>query len=482
MRRTEFITGIQQVQEALTESNLQALFASLLDNEGTSTSASATAQVLTALKEYTFQAQHFNEAARQLTHFLALEELEQPEVWTKLITGVDEAYLRRQQDRVQVVLNYLPQIAELLQQKTKHSLHEAGFRQDEDNLLTLIVVEEDGHLSSPQRLAELFEGVERLYEVCAVVAGVQADKLSVLSCESGQDKAFELIGSPAVIKSLKSLILGIWDRVVFYRELELDQRIERVADSLYILEKIQAMEGDDKLGPEQAEILRRGIRKGVTKFLEAGALIPDIAEQGRHDPRELLSPEPKLLAGASRHTEAPAARNATPPEATSPQDATSGPGTQDAAPSTPEAENAFQPAGEPEEADSDRTERDEVVSVLDRITRRKEAAQRSADAPQESGGTSRTEPPESPLSGFSSSQSDAPSPNEPAPEETEADYGEQIRELGDIFDELEDADDKPLSSYSSSTTTREGEESGEEESSDDDEEKWGGGMKGWGNM
>ena len=499
MRRTEFIAGIEQVQEALTESQLKALFDALLGQEGEpDSSQSKTAQVLTSLKEYTFRAQHFNEAARELTKLLGLEELEQPDVWTKLITGVDDEYLRRQQHRIDVVLNYLPQIATLLRQKTERTLEEAGFSHDAESLLTVVVIEEGGNLSSPQRLAELFEGIERLYEVCAVVAGVKADKLSVLSCESGQDKAFDLVGSPEVITPLKQLIMSIWDRVVFYRELDLTKRIERVSDSLYILEKIDEMEEDGRLGPEQAEILRRGVHNGVTKFMEAGAIIPEIQKQARYDPRQLMSPEPKLLAGGSQaatETKTPAAdqekSSPEPAGPTEPQEESadfsaepeSSPLEQDqpfhsgpfppAGASSPEGET---PSGTSSSEADDRTERDEVISVLERITRREEEAEASGafesepSAPEQEETTSSDEANESggwPFSPPSSEPSSRDEAQGESPEETESEYDEQMEGLGQMFDRLEGEEADPLSAFDPSSFGKESEEEDAEDRSED---------------
>ena len=55
------------------------------------------------------------------------------------------------------------------------------------------------------------------------------------------------------------------------------------------------MEADGQLGREHAELLRRGVKNGVSKFLESGAIIPEMEEHTRYDPRVLMSPEPKLL-------------------------------------------------------------------------------------------------------------------------------------------------------------------------------------------
>ena len=56
------------------------------------------------------------------------------------------------------------------------------------------------------------------------------------------------------------------------------------------------MEKNKKIGNEQAESLKRRIIEGSTKFVKSGAMIPEIEKEAKQNPRQLLAPEPKLLA------------------------------------------------------------------------------------------------------------------------------------------------------------------------------------------
>jgi hypothetical protein len=55
------------------------------------------------------------------------------------------------------------------------------------------------------------------------------------------------------------------------------------------------MEQKKSLSPEQAELLRRDLIDGATKFLETGSSIPEIRDSSRFQPTSLLTPIPKLL-------------------------------------------------------------------------------------------------------------------------------------------------------------------------------------------
>ena len=87
----------------------------------------------------------------------------------------------------------------------------------------------------------------------------------------------------------------MWDRVVFFRELQVQQRIRLVAEALPILERVSETERDQKIGPEQAAILRGQITTGVAKIASSGAVIPEMEATAHHEPRRLLAPQQKLL-------------------------------------------------------------------------------------------------------------------------------------------------------------------------------------------
>ena len=96
---------------------------------------------------------------------------------------------------------------------------------------------------------------------------------------------------------MKDVILSLWDRIVYYREHKVANRIELVAKALPVLDRIADLEKSEKLGREQAELLRRQITGGCVNFIESGAMIPEIAKAATVEPRLLLAPEAKLLVG-----------------------------------------------------------------------------------------------------------------------------------------------------------------------------------------
>jgi hypothetical protein len=119
--------------------------------------------------------------------------------------------------------------------------------------------------------------------------------LALRTCDSGSDKSFDFTGLPQVIEQVKNVVFGIIDRVIFFREMKYSERVKCVAESLPVLDQIAQMSASKKLSPEQAELLRRDLINGATKFLETGSLIPEIKDQSRYEPSALLQTSPTLL-------------------------------------------------------------------------------------------------------------------------------------------------------------------------------------------
>ena len=137
-------------------------------------------------------------------------------------------------------------------------------------------------------MTELYQGFAQMFDE-------SPDSLTVLSCDSGSDKSFDFLGVAKVMEQIRELIIALWDRVVFFKEKRLEAQMDVIIKGLPVLAKVTEMQSTGKLGPEQAEIIRRFIEGGTAKFLHAGAIIPEIREHAYHEPRALMAPEKKLL-------------------------------------------------------------------------------------------------------------------------------------------------------------------------------------------
>lgn len=315
MRRTELLTGVNQVQEAFEASNLIDMLGELITRPDGDSSA-LISSMLQSLNTYSMHARDYNAAALRITEIFGLNDLEDPSQWSQLVLGASSmsekqrTYVQTLQSRALIVKHYLPKIASLFEGEAAPSSHHLEMEYGTRQVLTVIVIEEAQQFSSPERLTKVLQSIDKLYKVCATLEDADSDSLSVVACDSGEDKSFDFVGSAPAISRLKRMMLDVWNRVVFHRNEQMSKRLELVSYDLPILTDINTAEDEGTIGPEQAELLRRSVLDGTTRFLESGAIIPEIEEHTQHDPRRLMRPATRMLVSPSRPTETAASPDA----------------------------------------------------------------------------------------------------------------------------------------------------------------------------
>ncbi len=188
----------------------------------------------------------------------------------------------------------------LLEREADHILEKKDKQKKKELDIIQATILENKQASTPSRLVMALESVEMLYQASADILKLESNTISIIGCDSGSDKSFDFLGLAKVIDCVKEIILSLWEKVIFYRELKLHSHLELISDSLPVIEKISEMESKKQLDPEQATLLKRKITEGVKKFFKAGVTIPEIQEKTTFNPRKLMSPEPKLLTSTTK--------------------------------------------------------------------------------------------------------------------------------------------------------------------------------------
>lgn len=260
--------------------------------------------VLRHLLAYHALAQTYANASRADLHLLKvfdLTELLDPEWWARAFDRESrDARRERAEERggsltsrpevhsnLVFAIQKLPLIVKVLEPDLNKS--------DALAQIELLLPEHEDQVSSPARVIAAIESIVLIYSAVCKMHNEKENTLTLRSCDSGSDKSFDFTGLPQIIEQVKSVIFGIVDRVIFFREMKFGERVKRVAESLPILDQIAQMEEAKRLPPEQAELLRRDLINGATKFLETGSVIPEVKNPSRYDARQLLQPSPKLL-------------------------------------------------------------------------------------------------------------------------------------------------------------------------------------------
>lgn len=300
MRRADLVHAAAQLATALRESGVELPLVEVarLGYRGESVPGELLTRLLTALRDYGLRAHRYTRPARALAETLGLAPLEGADTWSRLIAAerrAQEAFAFA--ERVRFAATHLPKVAALLEQAGVPAVDAARRGESPERaLLTVQVIEAPRRFSTPTRLATLLESLDLLYGACAILEGAEPGALSVVACDSGSDKTFELMGATPVIDAVRALLLSLWDRVVFHREVPVPERYRLAAESLPVLRRIREEHAAGRLSPEQAELLRRRIVEGTGRFLAAGATIPELQERAYANPRTLMAPAPRLLA------------------------------------------------------------------------------------------------------------------------------------------------------------------------------------------
>lgn len=300
MQRADLVHGAEQVAGALRESGVELPLVEVarLGYRREAVPGELLTRLLGALREYGLRAHRFTRPARALADTLGLAPLESADTWTLLIAAerrAQEAFAFA--ERVRFATGYLPKVAALLQQSGVPAVDAARAGTSPGAaLLTVQVIEAPRRFSTPTRLATLLESLDLLYGACAVLEGAEPNGLSVVGCDSGSDKTFELMGAAPVIAAVRALLVSVWDRVVFHREVPVPERYRLAAESLPVLQRVKDAAAEGRVSPEQAELLRRRIVEGTGRFLAAGATLPELRERAYANPRTLMAPAPRLLA------------------------------------------------------------------------------------------------------------------------------------------------------------------------------------------
>jgi hypothetical protein len=299
MRKDEFIRAGEQLVGALDGTGVADALGRVAAHGGAPAALpdALLSDLLSALRAYGLEASRFTRAAREVAATLGLESLDRAEAWSRLISSPDrETEAAGLAERVRFAAGHLAPLLGLLDRVPRERAARAGGAATE--VLTVHVIEAPNRFSTPARLAMLLQSLETLYEACAAIEGARTGGVSVVACDSGVDKTFDLLGDARAVGRMRDVLLSLWDRVVFHRALPPVERYKVASATLPVLDELRGRADAGEMPPEQAELLRRRLIESTGRFLVAGATIPDLREHAHANPRTLMAPAPKLIGPA----------------------------------------------------------------------------------------------------------------------------------------------------------------------------------------
>lgn len=297
MRRIDIINSVINIKKAFEESKVLDIIFKNSEKQEPVVS-------MEAYQKFLRHYDKFGDTEKKILDIFGMSGFESSSLWAKIITGdtKDNRDIVRPFFRGGTYIEeYLTKIVELLKQDNLEYIHDkfdstiTNTSIENKEILSVVLPEASKTASHPERLIMTLQSVEQFYKSMAIILGNDQNDISVIAIDSGSDKSFDFLGAAQVVTAVKELIIELWDRVVFYKEKKLQERIELISKSLPIIERIKSMEDSGALGKEQCELLKRDILSGTKKFLSAGALLPEFSYHSVQEPRKLMTPEAKLL-------------------------------------------------------------------------------------------------------------------------------------------------------------------------------------------
>jgi hypothetical protein len=300
MRRMEIVEASQKIIDAINQSHIFEAFEKTL-REGTPEGETFNAYLMSRLHEYSLLAKDYGPAAEKIAEILRLSSITDSNKWPDVVYTKEgrPATIFVWNRYLYFAVNYLPLFLELIKPEYLAAAQKRGDEVPDEykgkTLLTTILIEDSKHPPTIDRITDLLASVSSLYDTSTMLLKHPTVHLTMVGCDAGSEKTFEFLGATRVMEMVKEILLSLWDRIMFFRERQIAQRVELVAKSLPAINEIWAMENENKIGHEEAELLRVKLIDSVQKFITCGAVIPEMLERSTFDPHELMMPEPQLL-------------------------------------------------------------------------------------------------------------------------------------------------------------------------------------------
>jgi hypothetical protein len=217
MLRSELLSAARRVRRAIRQPSMLTLFR-LPDQQIT------LEQMLEAFRDWVKMEATFGIPEQRILDCLDLVELTRTSYWHQLLAGLatrapdppSGISLAKLRTTLRAADLKIPKLIALFQQG-REAAEAAASTEPVPPTITLFLLEQADQASTVLRITESLQGIANLYEALAVLAGLSESTLAILECDGADCKSFELTGAPQIIEELKSLILTIWSRVIFFK-------------------------------------------------------------------------------------------------------------------------------------------------------------------------------------------------------------------------------------------------------------------------
>lgn len=307
MRREKLNEAIEVILADLQVSGMAKMFKSAFDSDRVSKSDQVQRASWVNLKiitDYFNRYQSYDDDKKWILKVLGLSEIADPDIWQEHLFDPPRSFVFHVYQRIKNAEDILPRILQLISISEDRGSELAGEVHSETEYQTVILTDERGSFSTPDRLIALLEAIRDIYRTVARIEGLEENTIAVTRLDSGSEKSFDFLGLAKVMSHLNDLLSNAYTMIAFHRQNITLKNLEAASSGLDIIAKIDDLEKSGALSSEEAGFAKHSLFKSVMKFAETGAYTPEMIVQPI-PPEALMRPAQKLLTGPKASEEGP---------------------------------------------------------------------------------------------------------------------------------------------------------------------------------
>ena len=235
-----------------------------------------------------------DDSAKRLVEIFSLEPLFESNYWTQNAIQPEEPGLRSVAYNLSNFLRFAQPYNELLSRDGPADTTASSNTVD-DSIITIYLLEDYSGTSKVERITKSLNSVQSLYNFVAEVNDIEDRDLAVVSCDSGSDKSFDLLGTAECVKQLRKFIVQIIDRLMFRKEMKMTMQADAIAKSSHFFELLLDIKDAGTIDNETFQRLSNSYINSTSDFISSGTFIDDSVIKRNVDHRRLIKPEQKLL-------------------------------------------------------------------------------------------------------------------------------------------------------------------------------------------
>ena len=299
MRREALKSAIERISSDLTQSGLNKMFEDALAHFRNSASTDSKREQWAShscISDYLVRTSRYGSAEISVLRSLNMDDFLKATFWEVAFEGTDAGFIYSTNSKINFAVTYLPKIVALLRRELI----------DEDqmdlevtknvSIQRIILVDEAGKLSSPDRIIEMIQSIKSIYSVIAEINNYTGDDLSIVGLDSGSEKSFDFLGVAKLMHELRETLNSVYGMIAFHKHNLTMKNLQIAGETLKVVEQIRNLETDGAITNEEALRLRHSLYSGIEKFASTGAYTPEM--EGNIDtPQILMRPQTRLLTG-----------------------------------------------------------------------------------------------------------------------------------------------------------------------------------------